>query len=237
MVGMLRAVLFDVDGTLTDSAPLIKRTMADVMRSRAGINMPDEAFSRYVGPPLEETFLDLGVAVNQIDDYIEEYRQRYALIVETTPLFDGIAKLLADVKALGLATATATSKGEEPARKILKLTQIDQFFDVIAGADTAIGRSHKHQVVERALNLLENTGVLDAAQRCPVLPLGTDWSQRDLRDDVVMVGDRNFDTDGAAVHGIRTILVDWGEGSAAEHAHAWRHVRTIDELTQLLGSL
>ncbi|USR80072.1 HAD hydrolase-like protein [Arcanobacterium pinnipediorum] len=237
MAGALRAVLFDVDGTLTDSADLIKKTIAGVMRRNTGGDWPDHAFSRYVGPPLEDTFADLGVPPEKIDDYIDDYRQHYHAIMETTALFAGIPKLLSDVKAHGLATVTATTKGEESAREILSITGIDHFFDAIAGSETATGRTHKHQVVDRALTLLEQAQLLDAGNRYPVMPLGTRWDERQTRTDVVMVGDRDFDTDGAAVHGIRTILVDWGEGSAQEHANAWRHVHTIEELTSLLVSL
>ncbi|QJC21644.1 HAD hydrolase-like protein [Arcanobacterium buesumense] len=234
MTSLLRAVLFDLDGTLTDSGPLIRRMISDVMRARAGLDLLESAYSRFVGPPLEDTFCELGVPESEIEDYIDDYRTRYFARMDTTKLFDGILPMLERIQAQGLHTAIATSKGEKSAKQVCDMTGLTQFVDVVCGSDPEAGRTHKHHVVDHALRSLEERAMLDPNQRQEPMALGTQWSTRSLRFDVVMVGDRSFDTQGAAVHGIRTILVDWGEGTAEEKANAWKHVSSPDELANLL---
>lgn len=236
MVSSLRAVLFDVDGTLTDSGPLIRHTMATLMKTKLGLDQPEVAYTKYVGPPLEDTFAELGVPEEEIAQYIGEYRAFYDQFLDQTPLFPGACEMLASVREAGFTIATATSKSEIVAKAVCDVTGLTPYIEVICGADAALGRSHKHHVIDHALTQLEERGVLDPCDRRPVQPLGTNWQDYPVRSDVVMVGDRNFDTFGAAVHGIATILVDWGEGDATEKAQAWRHVHTMDELVTLLRS-
>ncbi|WP_216382821.1 HAD hydrolase-like protein [Arcanobacterium phocae] len=237
MNSSLRAVLFDIDGTLTDSAPLIRTTLAYVMREKSGLDLPESSYSRFVGPPLEDTFVELDVPASEVSSYIDKYREYYDVYMDDTPLFPGVADMLTAVRDSGLRSATATSKLRRSAKHVCEVTGIASSFDIICGSEPELGRTHKHHVVGTAITELEQLGILDGQDRLPEMPLGTEWFDRPVRTDVVMVGDRNFDTYGAAVHGIRTILVDWGEGDDAEKKHAWRHVSTVEELTRLLTSL
>ena len=104
-------------------------------------------------------------------------------------LFDGIPQLLSDLRAAGVRLAVATSKAEPTARRILEHFGLDEHFEVIAGASLDGVRSTKAEVVAHAL-----------AQLGP------------LPERVVMVGDRAHDVEGAAAHGIGTVVVDWGYG-------------------------
>jgi phosphoglycolate phosphatase-like HAD superfamily hydrolase len=131
-------------------------------------------------------------------------------------LFDGIPQLLTDLRAAGVRLAVATSKAEPTAQRILEHFGLDQHFEVIAGASLDGVRATKAEVVAHALAALEP-----------------------LPDRVVMVGDRAHDVEGAAAHGIATVVVDWGYG-AADFAEptgvaAVAHVATVDDLREVLG--
>jgi phosphoglycolate phosphatase-like HAD superfamily hydrolase len=131
-------------------------------------------------------------------------------------LFDGIPQLLTDLRAAGVRLAVATSKAEPTAQRILEHFGLDQHFEVIAGASLDGVRATKTEVVAHALAALEP-----------------------LPDRVVMVGDRAHDVEGAAAHGIATVVVDWGYG-AADFAEptgvaAVAHVATVDDLREVLG--
>jgi len=131
-------------------------------------------------------------------------------------LFDGIPELLSDLRAAGVRLAVATSKAEPTARRILAHFGLDGYFEVIAGASLDGVRAAKADVVAHALAQLEP-----------------------LPDRVIMVGDRAHDVEGAAAHGIDTVVVGWGYGRsdfadpAASAATA--HVATVDDLREVLG--
>jgi phosphoglycolate phosphatase len=131
-------------------------------------------------------------------------------------LFDGIPALLADLGAAGVRLAVATSKAEPTAQRILAHFGLDEHFEVIAGASIDGSRATKADVVAHAL-----------AQLDP------------LPDRVLMVGDRSHDVEGAAKHGIDTVVVGWGYGRAdfdePDAVTALAHVSTVDDLREVLG--
>jgi phosphoglycolate phosphatase-like HAD superfamily hydrolase len=130
-------------------------------------------------------------------------------------LFDGIAALLDDLRAAGVRLAVATSKAEPTARRILAHFGLDGHFEVIAGAGVDGSRSSKTEVLAHAL-----------AQLQP------------LPDRVLMVGDRRHDVEGAAAHGIDTVVVGWGYGHADftdDNAPCAVHVSDVAELRRALG--
>ena len=131
-------------------------------------------------------------------------------------LFDGIPQLLADLRASGVRLAVATSKAEPTARRILEHFGLDERFDVIAGASLDGVRATKAEVMAHALAQLEP-----------------------LPERVLMVGDRAHDVEGAAAHGIATVVVDWGYGQSdftePTALTAAAHVASVDDLREVLG--
>ncbi|MFP7696024.1 HAD hydrolase-like protein [Trueperella sp. LYQ143] len=233
---MLRALLFDLDGTLTDSAPIITRTIAATMRELAGEDRPAEEYIRFVGPPLMSTFTTLGVPKDDIERYIDDYRARYAQMCKETQVFAGVVELLKEVRDAGYATALATSKVQEVAQRICQDLGLSQYLDVIRGASNEKVHQSKAYVVAAALDDLHRRGVIDAgagsaveAQDVPQLLAG-----ESVREDVLMVGDRIFDILGAGAHGIRTVLVTWGDRWPEEEAQAWKVVHTPQQLLDLV---
>lgn len=211
-------VIFDLDGTLTDSAPGVVASFSYALR-QAGVELPDgDLAARFVGPPMPDVLAALGLGT-QADAVIAAYRADYAARGwAMNTVFDGIEPLLADLRAAGVRLAVATCKLESMAARILAHFGLEQYFDVIAGAnaDGPHGaRSSKAEVLAH---------VLEQLQPVP--------------DRVRMVGDRWHDVEGAAAHGIHTVVVDWGYGQAdfvGERQRAGTHVATVDELRRVLG--
>lgn len=233
----LRAVLFDLDGTVTDSSLIIRTTQHDVIKQFTGIAVPLEDLRKYVGPPLKDSFLDAGIRQDQVLDAVALYRERYDQIMDQTPVFAGLAEVMNALRAAGLGIAVATSKWQHVAKSVCESIGIAHLFDVICGATPDGTRTHKHEVVAHAIHKLEELGFIDDGNRLTEMPLGTLLADRDVRDDLVMIGDRFYDTEGAAVYGVRTILVDWGDGSLAEKEAAWAYARTPQELQEMILAL
>lgn len=209
-------VLFDLDGTLTDSAPGITSSLARMFAS-IGQPVPSPAqLLEYVGPPLLDSLQSLGgmtepAARHALAVYREDYAAHGAF---DSAVFPGVRGLLQRLHAAGIPIAIATSKPEAQATRILEHFGLAEYFDVITGATDDESRSAKADVVAEALRRLGERGV-------------------DL-EHTVMVGDRQYDVEGAGAHGLPTILVEWGYGSPAEAAGAIAVVHSADQLSALL---
>jgi phosphoglycolate phosphatase-like HAD superfamily hydrolase len=212
-------VIFDLDGTLTDSAQGIVSSFRHALGSIGAVVPDGDLTSMVVGPPMHHTLAELGLG-EHTDAAIAAYRADYtARGWAMNRLFDGIPELLAELRAAGVRLAVATSKAEPTAQRILAHFGLDEHFEVIAGANLDGSRAAKSDVVAHAL-----------AQLKP------------LPDRVLMVGDRSHDVEGAAEHGIDTVVVGWGYGSADFDAPldipatvALTHVSTVADLREALG--
>lgn len=206
-------VIFDLDGTLTDSADGIVSSFRHALRHVGAAEPEGDLASRIVGPPMHHTLSGLGLG-GRTDAAIAAYRADYSTRGwAMNTLFDGIGSLLADLRAADVRLAVATSKAEPTARRILAHFALDEHFEVVAGATLDGSRSSKVDVLGHAL-----------AQLQP------------LPERVLMVGDRVHDVEGAAAHGIDAVVVEWGYGHAdfAEDSGVTR-VATVAELRRMLG--
>ena len=209
-------VIFDLDGTLTDSAEGVIASFRHAL-AEIGAEVPDgDLAALVVGPPMQHTLSALGLG-DRVTEAITAYRADYTRRGwAMNTLFDGVAEVLADLRAAGVRLAVATSKAEPIARRILEHFGIAEEFDVIAGASTDGSRAAKADVVAHALAQLEP-----------------------LPERVVMVGDRAHDIEGAAEHGIDTVLVAWGYGAddviEIPLAGSVTHVATMTALREVLG--
>ncbi|WP_338027585.1 HAD hydrolase-like protein [Agromyces badenianii] len=209
------AVLFDLDGTIVDSASDITASLAH-MFTELGLPVPtDEVLLSFVGPPLLDS-LRMTAGFNDAEAWeaLNVYRDHYGEHVLRSPVFPGVAGVLERLHAAGIPVALATSKPESMARRVLDHAGLSQYFTVIAGASDDEERSTKADVVAEAL------------RRLHALDISTEHS--------VMVGDRGYDTLGALANGVPTILVEWGYGSPAEAADAMAVVHSADQLRSLL---
>jgi len=210
---MEKAILFDLDGTLTDSGEGIINC-AILALEHFGLPVPSREEMRvFVGPPLHESFINHGVPADKTDEAIKVYRSRYIPIgaYENTP-YPGIRELLEALKAEGHKLYVATSKPEAMSVKILEHFDLAKYFTMICGATMDTSRSTKEAVIAY---LLEQNG---------------------HSDNMVMVGDTKFDILGAKEHGIPAIGVSWGYGKVAdmEAAGAQAIAHSIEQLLDLL---
>lgn len=208
-----KTVLFDLDGTLTDSGEGIINC-AILALQHFGLPIPSREEMRvFVGPPLQESFIRHGVPADRAEEAVRIYRSRYIPIgkFENTP-YPGIREMLEALKADGHKLYVATSKPEGMSIEILEHFDLARYFDQICGATMDFSRSSKEAVIAY---LLEQNG---------------------KPDNMVMVGDTKFDVLGAAAHGIPAIGVSWGYGEIAdmEAAGASAIAHSPEELLKLL---
>jgi phosphoglycolate phosphatase len=195
------AVLFDLDGTLTDSRVGILRSTRyafERLSATTGHAYPlpaDEDLGWMVGPPLRDSFAKLAGAENA-ETVMKYYRERYESVgAFENHVYNSIPEALDALRASGAALYVATSKNESDARRILEHFGLAGFFRGIHGARADGGRADKSELIAYVLN----SEGLEAA-----------------RNSVAMIGDRKFDAIGARHAGIAAIGALWGYGGAEE---------------------
>lgn len=194
-------VLFDLDGTLTDSAAGVVAGFRRAMEA-AGATVPDgDLTSLIVGPPMPDSLARQGLSPEQVSAGMAQFVAYYdATGWAENAVYPGIAALLASLTERGLRLAVATSKSERRAVRILEHFGLAHHFEFIAGASEDGVRRAKADVIARAL------AKLDA----------------DPAEVLMLVGDREHDVAGAAQHKIPTAFASWGYGSAREsRGSAW----------------
>jgi phosphoglycolate phosphatase len=211
----MKAVFFDLDGTLTDSGEGIINC-AILALEHFGLPIPSrEALRVFVGPPLDQSFINHGVPADKTDEAIRVYRSRYTTVgkFENFP-YPGVEELLQKLKNAGCRLFVATSKPEGMSVEILEKFGLAHYFEKICGATLDGSRSHKADVIAYLL------GQVDGVKN------------------VVMVGDTAFDVIGAKAHGIPTIGVSWGYGKVSDmtDAGAVSIANSMEELyDQIMG--
>ncbi len=214
--GGRRHLLFDLDGTLTDSGEGIMRCAQHALAA-FGIRVADWRTLRpFVGPPLEDSFkLFYGFSDDDARRAAAVYRERYIPVgMFENAVYEGVERCLRTLRRRGYRLAVATSKSEALAREVLRHFRLDAYFDLVAGRDDEGLLHTKADVVRHALDRL---GAAPA--------------------DALMVGDRKYDVLGARAAGVDCVGVLWGYGDRAEleAAKPLRIVATADELTTLLA--
>lgn len=210
---MSKTILFDLDGTLTDSGEGIINC-AILALEHFGLPIPSrEAMRVFVGPPLHESFVKHGVPADQTEEAIRIYRSRYIPIgkFENTP-YPGIRELLETLKNDGHTLYVATSKPEQMSVEILEHFDLAKYFTKICGATMDTSRSTKEAVIEYLLH------------------------ENGKAENMVMVGDTKFDVIGAKAHNIPAIGVSWGYGTVQEMQDAGA-AAIADDPQQLLHLL
>ncbi len=189
------AVLFDVDGTLLDSAPGILSTLREVFHTM-GTDIAGVDLMRYVGPPLRDTFAEYYPDAARIEEATELYRASYAVRgCHICKPYPGALEMLRRLKEAGLILCTATCKPTQVVTPILQEQGLAPLIDLIAGASMDKSRDTKAAVIQYVLDQ-------------PLL--------RGKR--ALMVGDRHDDMRGAAACGLDAAAVLYGYGSRAELA-------------------
>ena len=210
---MKKTILFDLDGTLTDSGEGIINCVIYALE-KFGLPIPPRENLRYfVGPPLHESFVKQGVPAERAEEAVAAYRERYVPtgMFENSP-YPGVRELLENLKKEGHTLFVASSKPEWMCVDILKHFDLANYFDMICGATMDTSRTNKEAVIEY---LIQENGKTD---------------------NMIMVGDTKFDILGAKAHKIPCIGVSWGYGSVAEmqESGAIAIAETMDELENLL---
>ena len=188
-------VLFDLDGTLTNPKEGITKSVVYSLEKQNIKAASADSYEHFIGPPLDDSYREMGFGDEQIAESIRLYRERFEAYgwIENVP-YEGIHDLLEklnETRILGVATSKPTYFAE----KILNHFELSKYFKVIVGSNMDRTRVNKNEVIEEALRQLGNPSVAE----------------------VLMIGDRIHDLEGAKKHGMDALRVLYGFGDETEH--------------------
>lgn len=193
---MKKYVLFDLDGTLTDSREGILNSI-EYMLAYYGIHVETrEQLTPWLGPPLKDSLMkyygfDREKALEGVEKY-REYFDRQGIFENR--VYPGIQEMLGKLRTMGCQLLVATSKPEVAARRVLEHFRLDPYFTYIGGATLDDSRVKKGDVIRY---VLDTNGIIHL-------------------EEAVMVGDREHDVRGARENGLQVIGVLYGYGSRQE---------------------
>ena len=195
---MIHTIFFDLDGTLTDSAPGIIHSVQYALK-KYGIEAEENDLRSFIGPPLVHSFQErFGFDHDKALEAVAYYREYFTAggMFENS-VYPGVEEMLQKLKEDGLMLAVATSKPELFSKQILEHFALTRYFDFIGGAAMDETRTTKVEVLSYALQELQ----VDPAK-------------------AVMIGDRENDMEAASLLGTESIGVLYGYGSQEELANA-----------------
>ena len=208
-------VLFDLDGTLTDSKIGITKSVQYAL-SKFNIREDNlDNLESFIGPPLSESFQKYyGFEPNQAQDAVDFYREYFSTSgMYENGVYPGIPDLLADLKSKGKELIVATSKPTIFANQILNSFNLYQYFTAVVGSRLDGTRTSKIEIIAHALSMLG----------------------KPQENDAVMVGDREYDVIGAQGNAINSIAVTYGYGSLSElqRANPTHLAHTVEDIGAL----
>ncbi len=198
---MSDVILFDLDGTLTDSGPGIIKCVQYALNYMGKPEKDADRLRCFVGPPLHEEFMEFaGFTSEEADQAIEQYRERYSTIgIYENEVYKNIPELLSYLKQQGKTLAVASSKPGVFVEEVLRHFDLRKYFDVVVGSELDGSRTAKEDVIEEVLKRLKISK---------------------SRERVLMVGDRSYDVEGARACGLLCVGVAYGYGSKEELQNA-----------------
>lgn len=188
-------ILFDLDGTVTDSAKGITDSVKYALEKMGERIPPYSDLCKFIGPPLKTGFSEIcGLSDENAEKAVEYYREYYHVKgVLDCEVYPGITQLLEKLQKAGKRTVLATSKPEKFAKIILEHFGLAKYFYFIGGASFDETRNEKYRVIEYVMNV------------CNI-----------KKEAAVMVGDRFHDIEGAKRNGIASVGVLYGFGNREE---------------------
>lgn len=212
---MYQFLLFDLDGTLTDPYEGITRCFQYALEA-FGIEERQENLKRVIGPPLIDAFMEFyGFSREQGEFAVAKYRERFSVVgLFENEVYAGIPEMLSDLQKAGKTLCLATAKPEVFAKRILEKFDLAKYFSVVVGAELDGTRNYKKDVIAEVLHQLGNPSL----------------------DEVLMIGDRKQDIEGARACNVASLGVRFGyaEPGELEQAGCTTYAETVEQLNEYL---
>lgn len=214
---MIKYILFDLDGTLTNPKEGITKCVQYALR-HFNIERECDALTEFIGPPLKEQFMKYAsLSEKEAEEAVRLYRERFAPIgIFENEIYDGVTEMLSALKKSGKILAMATSKPTVFAEQIADKYGISPYMEKIFGSELDGRNTDKAAVIKNAMEYL-----------------GAE------KENTVMVGDREHDCIGAAKNSLKCVGVTYGYAAPGElqRSGAVKLASSPQELSEILSAM
>lgn len=215
---MYRYLFFDLDGTLTNPKEGITKCVQYALR-HFGIEEPDlDKLEPFIGPPLVDSFMEYyGLTPEQAREAVVKYRERFRDVgIFENEVLEGIPQMLEELQRRGGLLVVTSSKPEVYVVRILEKFQLRSYFTEVVGASMDEKRNAKADVIREAFRRLSIDG--------------------EKKDQVLMIGDRKHDVEGARQCGIDSLgaYIGFARPGELEAAGATYIVHSVEEMSSFL---
>jgi phosphoglycolate phosphatase len=210
-------LFFDLDGTITDSAPGIITCLNHALAEMGEPPAPPDRLRGLIGTPLRAIFERVLKSADAaaVDRAVVCYRARFDSVgLIENRMFPGMTEALHELHARGHRLQVVTAKPVDVAQRVVEHFRVAGLFDAVHGPSSDDPRCDKADYVAAALSVVERSG--------------------GRRDAAVMIGDRVDDILAARAHGVRSVAVQWGYGSRDELVAAYP-TRIVEAVSELLA--
>lgn len=209
-----KSILFDLDGTITDSSEGIINSILYAL-NKMNIEVGDkEILKKFVGPPLMDSYKKYyGFSDEEAELGLKLFREYFSVKgIFENKLFGGIDNLLKDLCHSGYELLLATSKPQHFAEQVLEYFNIKKYFSYVSACPIDESTTTKTDIIH---NALKHTSTHNKSE-------------------ILMIGDTTFDINGAKICGIDSLGVLYGTDSANELKDATYLARDVDEIRNIL---
>lgn len=208
-------IIWDLDGTLVDSMPIIARSMNRTRLAHGLVEKPLAELRPFIGPSIHHTFASFLATddAERIEQAVGYYRECYDKEMADSPVFAGIPEVLEELHKSGCQQFVATAKYHKAAAKLLEAVGLARWFVDIYGSEVGGERSHKPDLLAY---LLRQEGLRPA--------------------ETLMIGDTHYDMAAARANNLTAIGVTWGYGENDDLIEGGAHslVASPEELIQTI---
>ncbi|MBR4707782.1 MAG: HAD-IA family hydrolase [Pseudobutyrivibrio sp.] len=210
---MYKNIMFDLDGTVTDSGRAIISSVEYALAHFGITDQPIEKLHTFIGPSLFDSFSrEYNMSNEDIDKAVKLYRSIYEKErMYDVDIYDGIPELLELLNKTNHTVLLVTSKPIKFAEKILARYNLDTYFTHMVGPDLTDHSSDKKRLIEKAVK---------------------DYGLN--KDECIMIGDTKYDIKGALDAGVDSIAVTYGYGKLEEMTAATFKVGNVSEIAKIL---